>query len=202
MLKGMALLGWRRPPAQQGHSLRPATMIGASWVVRLLASQPLAFIALACELPSSVGMKTPGVVAMGCWLLAGCSGPDFDGNRARWRADRPEEYVISICGTGFARGCTLVAVSGDTVVATAHSPSDAPSGSDWTFAEAPEQADPVEALFDRAAGESEDCELTRIRFDDRYGYVADHYKDCGEEGSGEQVTCFQADTNDVTRCTE
>ncbi|WP_437967492.1 hypothetical protein WMF04_49455 [Sorangium sp. So ce260] len=144
-------------------------------------------------------MKTLGVVAMGCWLLAGCGGPDFDGNRATWRADRPEEYVISICGTGFAGGdCTVAAVSGNTVV---RSGIGAPGGG-WTFAETPEQADPVEALFDRAERQSDACELTRIEFDERYGYVADFYVSCGEEGSGEQVSCFQPDTSDVTRCTE
>ncbi|WP_437801178.1 hypothetical protein [Sorangium sp. So ce693] len=138
---------------------------------------------------------------MGCWLLAGCSGPDFDENRAKWRADRPEDYVISICGTGFDRGCTLAAVSGDTVVAAAHSEFDEPTSGDWTFDEAPDQADPVEALFDRAERES-DCELRDVFFDDRYGYVAYFYKDCGEEGGGSRVACFQPDTSDVTRCTE
>ncbi|WP_438043004.1 hypothetical protein [Sorangium sp. So ce128] len=157
--------------------------------------------ALACELLSSAGMKTWGLMAVGCWLLAGCSGPDFDANREKWRSDRPAEYVISICGTGFDGGCTLAAVSGDTVVATARSGIDTPRG-DWTFAEAPEQADPVEALFDRAAREGDDCELDSVLFDDRYGYVADYYRDCGEEGGGEEVTCFQADTSDVTRCAE
>ncbi|WP_437870748.1 hypothetical protein [Sorangium sp. So ce363] len=170
-------------------------------VGRLLVGHPRSLLALAWELLSSAGMKTWGVVALGCWLLAGCSGPDFDENRAKWRADRPEEYVISICGTGIAPGCTLAAVSGDTVVAAAHSGFVAPH-SDWTFVEAPEQADPVEALFDRAERESESCELRDIRFDDRYGYVADYYHNCGTEGSGEEVTCFQADTSDVTRCAE
>ncbi|WP_437812922.1 hypothetical protein [Sorangium sp. So ce1078] len=144
-------------------------------------------------------MKTLGVVAMGYWLLTGCGGPDFDGNRAKWRTDRPEEYVISICGTGFASGdCTVAAVSGDTVV---RSGSGAPDRG-WTFAEMPEQADPVEALFDRAELESDDCELTHIEFDERYGYVTDYAMRCGQEGSGEEVTCFQPDTSDVTRCTE
>lgn len=151
---------------------------------------------------NSAGMRTLGVMAMGCWLLAGCGGPDFDENRSKWRADRPEEYVISICGTGFEGGCTLAAVSGDTVVATARSGTKAPSVGDWTFAEAPEQADPVEALFGRAALEGEGCELTRIDFDDRYGYVADYYWDCGEEGGGERVACFEPDTSDATRCTQ
>ncbi|WP_437592361.1 hypothetical protein [Sorangium sp. So ce1000] len=145
----------------------------------------------------SIGMKTWGLVVMGCWLLAGCGGPDFDENREKWRADRPAEYVISICGTGFEHGCTLAAVSGDTVVAVAHGAS-----GDWTFADAPEQMDPVEALFDRAAHESDDCELDSVRFDDRYGYVADYYRNCGVEGSGERVTCFHPDTSDVTRCAE
>lgn len=167
----------------------------------LLVGQPRSLLAPACELLSSAGMKTWAMMVAGCWLLAGCNGADFDDNRAKWRADRPAEYVIQICGTGFNGGCTLAAVSGDTVVATAHSGIDAPRG-DWTFAEAPEQADPVEALFDRAERESDSCELRSVRFDDRYGYVADYYWDCGEEGSGEEVTCFQPDTSDVTRCAE
>ncbi|KYF76202.1 hypothetical protein BE17_06690 [Sorangium cellulosum] len=141
-------------------------------------------------------------MAMGCWLLAGCGGPDFDENRQKWRADRPGDYVISICGTGFEVGCTLAAVSGDTVVATARSGVRSPSAGDWTFAEAPEQADPVEALFGRAEREGGDCKRTRIDFDDRYGYVADYYQVCGTEGSGERVACFQPDTSDATRCAE
>ncbi|XXX76832.1 hypothetical protein WMF30_55200 [Sorangium sp. So ce134] len=147
-------------------------------------------------------MRTLGLMVMGCWLLAGCGGPEFDENRAKWRADRPEEYVISICGTGFSGGCTLAAVSGDTVVAAASSGLRTPSAGDWTFAETPEQADPVEALFDRAEIEGESCELTRIDFDGRFGYVAEYYRDCGEEGSGEHVACFLPDTSDATRCTE
>lgn len=167
----------------------------------LRVGQPRSLLAPACELLSSAGMKTWGVMAVGCWLLAGCGGPDFDESRAKWREDRPEEYVISICSTGLIGGCTLAAVSGDTVVAAAHSGSRTPRG-DWTFAEAPEQADPVEALFDRAEGESDNCENGSVRFDDRYGYVADYYWHCGTDGSGEEVTCFQPNTSDVTRCTE
>lgn len=147
-------------------------------------------------------MKALGVMAMGCWLLAGCSGHDFDGNRAKWRDNRPEEYVISICDTGFSVGCTLAAVSGDTVVAAADGASRDPSAGGWTFAQEPEQADPVEALFDRAEIGSDVCELTHIRFDDRYGYVVEYSLKCGMEGSGERVACFQPDTSDATRCTE
>ncbi|WP_441288709.1 hypothetical protein ACSRUE_43465 [Sorangium sp. KYC3313] len=140
---------------------------------------------------------------MGCWLLAGCGDRGFDDNREKWRANRPEEYVISICGAGFEPlGCTLTAVSGDTVVAAARSQSDAPSSGDWTFIAEPEQADPVEALFNDAEDAGDHCELRDVYFDDRFGYVTYYYNDCGEEGGGVQVRCFQPDTSDATRCME
>ncbi|WP_044964635.1 MULTISPECIES: hypothetical protein [Sorangium] len=60
----------------------------------------------------------------------------------------------------------------------------------------------MEALFDRAERESDVCENGSVRFDDRYGHVADCYWHCGTDGSGEEVTCFQPDTSDATRCAE
>src|SRR5688572_24404713 len=113
---------------------------------------------------------------VGGLLLVACAGTDaeFDENRQKWRSERPEEYVIVACGTGFDGGCSLFAVSGENIVASAHSTNRSPSGDDWTFAEdLPKPGDPVEDLFDVAQNLGGDCSFRTLSFDDDFGYVDD-----------------------------
>jgi hypothetical protein len=150
-------------------------------------------------------MKAWGFATMvgGLWVVA-CGGVDADlaANREKWERERPDEYLIVTCGTGFDPGCSLSAVSAGTVVEQAHSWDRAPQGDDWTLSEdVPKAGDPVEDLFDAAEHQGDDCSLRRISFDDEFGYVNDYYADCGAEGGGQKVMCFEPDTVDVTVCT-
>jgi hypothetical protein len=138
-------------------------------------------------------------VAILC-VSTGCGGDDnhsVDEHQSAWEAKRPAEYVIGVCGTGLSRGCTLSAVANDQVVAARSK-----VGNDaWTDSEVTEGEDPVSALF-RGARAKEDCDRTRLAFDERYGFVSDVYFDCGEEGYGTRVSCFAAGTTDFAECVE
>jgi hypothetical protein len=91
----------------------------------------------------------------------------------------------------------------DLIVAHASSLERNPGSNEWEFSEDyPKPGDPVEDLFDAAErADGGDCSLTRISFDDDFGFVSNDHEDCGEEGGGQEVICFEPDTVDVTLCT-
>jgi len=134
-------------------------------------------------------------------LCGGCgnSAQEVEDHRQQWLATHPEAYVVEICGTGFAGGCSLDAVSGGQVVA-------ARSGfRGGVFKDVePGSDEPITALFDRAtrAAHSDDCDLESLEFDSKYFYVSNYYCRGDEEGSGETVKCFQPDTVDLALCPE
>jgi len=151
-------------------------------------------------------MKHRGWLSLGVSLVlsacgGGAGGPTqaVEDHREQWSSSHPQDYVIEICETGFARGCTLGSVSGGQVVAqrTGQAPGEL---SDTV----PSSEEPVAALFARvdAAAGSKNCSVSRLTFDPNYGYVSEYYSDCGEEGSGEQVTCFKPDSLDLSSCAE
>jgi hypothetical protein len=124
-------------------------------------------------------MKSIQRAAIGPFALAlmACNGnPDVAEQRESWHERRPEQYVIETCGTGFVQaGCVVRAVNGES------------------------ENDPVESMFD-AVEDPGDCDVRELRFSPSFGYVAEYYLDCGEEGYGMEVRCFQANTLDVSRC--
>ena len=62
-----------------------------------------------------------------------------------------------------------------------------------------ETEEPISRLF--AAAERAQSGCTRsIEFDETYSYPKKIYFDCAEEGSGEEVRCFEADTLDLEAC--
>ena len=132
------------------------------------------------------------------FVVMGCGSGDDDGildqHQALWEMKQPTEYVMETCGTGFSGGCTLTAVSQGQVVAAR-----VKFGGDWSDVDPGAQEEPVKGLF-RRAHSTRDCKRTRLSFDGQYGFVADVYFDCSEEGSGEQARCFVADSTDLSAC--
>jgi hypothetical protein len=116
-----------------------------------------------------------------------------------WLSHHPESYVVEICGTGFAQGCTLSAVSAGQEIAVRVS---FPSGMFEDVAVHP--TEPIAALFERVSREvqSDNCDLKSLEFDSQYGYVSNYYCSGGEEGSGEKVECFKPGTVDLSACPE
>jgi len=117
--------------------------------------------------------RTIGLVA-----LAAACGSDDDGlasQHDKWREQRPAQYVIQTCGTGFnSPDCSVSAVESNT------------------------DPDPVDGMFDRL--ENTDCDITKLTFDPTYGFITEYYLDCSEEGYGAVVRCFEPDTVDTSRC--
>jgi hypothetical protein len=143
-------------------------------------------------------MKTPFsfIVVLGL-ALAGCAGADVDASREQWNSNQPSEYVIEVCGTGLApRSCRLYAVA-DRHIVEAREEHLGDKG--WFDADPAGQPDLVLGMF-RAVEQAKSCSVRHVSFDATYGYVTDYYLDCGEEGYGQEVTCFTAGTRDLSVC--
>lgn len=118
-------------------------------------------------------------------------------NVEQWQARAPKRYVISICGYGAsAPGCSVVAVDEGRLVSRSNRflPSDP-----WVPAPIGDAQEPVASLFDEAGRSIDGC-TTSFELDPVYAYPSRIYFDCGEEGWGVQVTCFEPDTLDSSRC--
>jgi hypothetical protein len=114
-----------------------------------------------------------------------------------WLSHHPESYVVEICGTGFAAGCTLSAVAAGEEIAARSSFTPG-----MVNDVAVHQTEPIAALFERVshAMRSNSCDLKSLEFDSQYGYVSNYYCSGGEEGSGEKVECFRPGTVDLSAC--
>jgi hypothetical protein len=68
---------------------------------------------------------------------------------------------------------------------------------DWS-----DPREPIAAMFDRAeaSGSNKDCKVTKLSFDDTWEFVSEYFAECGEEGSGEVVTCFVPNSQDIDAC--
>jgi hypothetical protein len=44
------------------------------------------------------------------------------------------------------------------------------------------------------------CDVRKLSIDPQYGYIAEFYLDCGQEGWGQRVDCFHEGTTDVAVC--
>ncbi|MGC4087496.1 MAG: DUF6174 domain-containing protein [Polyangiaceae bacterium] len=137
-----------------------------------------------------------GFVIVACSLLfAACGGTDIGAKRAEWLERAPDRYVVGVCPTGFSGSpCRVVAVDHGVVVAAESRVSE-----DQPWEPLVDAAEPIEALFSSAEHVGDSCDL-RIEFDATYSYPTKTYFDCGEEGWGEQVMCFTADSVDLAAC--
>jgi hypothetical protein len=114
-----------------------------------------------------------------------------------WQARAPERYVIRTCGYGAVPpSCTVEAVDDGRLVSRSNS---SLSGEPWASAPIDDGNEPVAALFDQAGRSIEGCS-TSFELDPIYAYPSQIYFDCGEEGWGVRVTCFEPDTLDSSRC--
>jgi hypothetical protein len=123
------------------------------------------------------------------------AGPDSP-QVALWRSSHPDNYVVSVCWTGFLTGCTVFAVSDGSVVAAQTQTTSSTAGSPL---DPREQDEPIEALFSQLSAMQE-CKTRDVAYDETYGFVRSYYLDCGEEGWGQKVPCFAAHTNDLSAC--
>ena len=118
-------------------------------------------------------------------------------NVEAWQARAPERYIISTCGIGFGiPSCSVEAVDEGRLVSrsTRFLPSEP-----WVTAAIDDGIEPVASLFDQAGRSSDGC-TTSFELDPVYAYPSQVYFDCGEEGWGVRVTCFEPDTLDSSRC--
>jgi len=118
-------------------------------------------------------------------------------NVEAWQARAPEQYVIRTCGYGLGPpACSIAAVDqGQLVSRSNRFLPDEP----WATAPIDDGTDPVESLFDEAGRSIDGC-TTSFELDPVYAYPSQIYFDCGEEGWGVRVTCFEPDTVDASRC--
>ncbi|WP_437313788.1 hypothetical protein [Sorangium sp. So ce385] len=135
-------------------------------------------------------------------LLSGCGDGDaerIERQRETWNEKHVASYVVEMCATGFSAGCRRVAVEdGQVVAAREKFPND---NSPWSDIDDLTIVDePIAWMFDVAQSTSEDCELSELSFDAEFGFIREYYVSCGEEGSGERVTCFAPDTVDLAAC--
>ncbi|AUX34827.1 MULTISPECIES: hypothetical protein [Sorangium] len=135
-------------------------------------------------------------------LLSGCGDGDaerIERQRETWNEKHVASYVVETCDTGFSAGCRRVAVEdGQVVAAREKFPND---DSPWSDIDDLTIVDePIAWMFDRAEGTPDDCELSQLSFDAQFGFIREYYVSCGEEGSGERVTCFATDTVDLAAC--
>ena len=115
----------------------------------------------------------------------------------QWRARAPERYVISTCGTGFGiPSCSVEVVDGGRLVSRSNRflPSEP-----WAAAPIDDGIEPVASLFEQARRSIDGC-TTSFQLDPVYAYPAQVYFDCGEEGFGVRVACFEPDTLDGSLC--
>ncbi len=124
----------------------------------------------------------------------GTAPPDAElqDHKALWTAREPHTYVIETCWTGFRRGCTTDVVEAGSVTATRTL-----DAGIWT--ESAREAEPVAAMF----GEVENpgnCSITTVAWNDDWGFVDAYHADCGQEGWGREVRCFEPDTRDPSMC--
>lgn len=135
--------------------------------------------------------------SLGLLGALGCGGEGSESEQEailRWRESAPQQYVAKSCSEGFtARFCTLSSVdAGEPVEAFVQDPS-----GEWQPEEPAE--DVVEAIISASAGDTDGCER-RVEGHGTYDFPERVYFDCGEEGWGLSVTCFEAGTLDLTRC--
>jgi hypothetical protein len=135
----------------------------------------------------------------GSWLLGAlaCGGEGTLGSEealARWRESAPQQYVARSCGEGFsARSCTVTSVDSGEPVETLVQDW---SGS-WQPAETP--VDVVEGILSASTQDTDGCKR-RVESHPAYAFPERVYFDCGEEGWGLRITCFEAGTLDLARC--
>ncbi|WP_437950133.1 hypothetical protein WME98_04465 [Sorangium sp. So ce296] len=135
-------------------------------------------------------------------LLSGCGDSDaerIEQQRETWNDKHVASYVVETCETGFSAGCRRVAVEdGQVVAAREKFPND---DSPWTDVDDLTSVnEPIAWMFDAAEDSPEDCELSQLSFDPQFGFIREYFVSCGEEGSGERVTCFAPDTVDLAAC--
>jgi hypothetical protein len=126
---------------------------------------------------------------------AGTRAPDP--KRARWQALAPATYVVLVCGYGLAiPACSLEAVQDGHLVAKEFRflPDDP-----WQPTSIEVDEDPIEGLFAQLDSPTDGCRLS-YELDPVYAYPSEVYTDCGEEGWGTRVSCFEPDTLDLDQC--
>jgi hypothetical protein len=116
----------------------------------------------------------------------------------RWRAKRPERYVVQVCATPWQDECQRVAVDGDAVLAAQRSE----FGIWQSVGDVSELEEPIDRLFEVAQARDEDCILKKLEFDAGYGFVAEYVYQCREQADdyGEEVVCFVEDADSLEAC--
>jgi hypothetical protein len=129
--------------------------------------------------------------------MLACGGEDSESAEEailRWRESAPQQYVATSCSEGFtARFCTVSSVdSGEPVETLVQDPSGA-----WQPEDPAE--DVVEGILSASKRSTDGCER-RVEAHRTYDFPERVYFDCGEEGWGLRVTCFEAGTLELARC--
>ncbi|HET9955343.1 MAG TPA: DUF6174 domain-containing protein [Polyangiaceae bacterium] len=131
-----------------------------------------------------------------CAISSGCgSDADVGVKRQQWLKKAPSSYVVGTCTTGFAIGaCRLYAVQQGVVKAA-----EVKTPPDLMWKSSNDSQEPIARLFDSVERGQSGCKVS-VDFDETFSYPAKVYFDCGQEGSGEEVRCFQADAVDLEVC--
>lgn len=138
------------------------------------------------------------VAYLGVLAALACSGEatgDGADLKQLWLETAPRQYVAKVCSTGFTmRTCSVSAVEEGQPVAE-----QAQEG-DGVWEDEVPPSDVVAGMLNAATREADDGCEQRVTQHELYAFPARVYTDCGEEGWGIQVSCFAADTLDLSRC--
>lgn len=132
------------------------------------------------------------LAAVACGGEAPDDGPDL---KQLWLETAPQQYVARLCSTGFtARSCTVSAVSDGQAVAAQSRLGDG----EWEDEDPP--VDVVASMLNAATLEADDGCERRVTLHETHAFPSLVYTDCGQEGWGTEISCFEADTVDLGRC--
>lgn len=138
------------------------------------------------------------VACLSVFALA-CGGEDADGGpdpERQWRESAPVQYVAKACSTGFtARSCSVSAVDAGVAVAAR---AQLPGSEVWE--DVAEPFDLITAILHRASREADDGCSLRVTPHETYAFPRSVFESCEEEGFGVEISCFVADTIDLSVC--
>lgn len=108
----------------------------------------------------------------------------------------PQQYVAKACTTGFTmRFCSVSAVDAGLPVAQVVQRTDSDG---WEVADPP--SDVIYSILNRASREPDEGCTLRVTQHEAYAFPSNVFESCVGEGSGVQISCFVADTLDLSRC--
>jgi hypothetical protein len=131
-----------------------------------------------------------------------CGGEDEDSAvdvQQQWLESAPQQYVAKACSTGFTiRTCSVSAVSAGVPVAQLAQVPQLPESDAWEVVEPP--GDVIVSVLNRSLREADEGCTLRVTQHETYAFPSRVFESCMGEGAGVEISCFVADTLDLSLC--